>query len=315
MFTTQIAPTQYITAADGIKYAYRRIGSSDGLPLVLHAWFRSNMDLWDPLLLNSLAAKREVIIFDQAGVGRSGGTIPTTYQGWAECQINLTNALGISRYDVAGFSMGGLSAQLVALTVPHQVRKLVLMATTTAVPRKGSDVSGIVWPREEAPPEFMRVLASVEGDAADVKHAITHTFFYQTDGGREAAQGWWNRINERKAETLLLQFVNAEGTARQIEAITNWNTPEKSDTYDRLGELEMPVLVMNGDDDVLVPTSRSWELVKKIPHSQLIIYPGAGHGFLFQYAELTATHVNMFLDGFAGLHGDSPNISAYSYKN
>ncbi|KAL6860847.1 Alpha/Beta hydrolase protein [Trichoderma novae-zelandiae] len=315
MATHQTAPTQYITAADGIKYAYRRIGPSEGLPLVLHAWFRSNMDLWDPSLINNLAAKRPVIIFDQAGVGRSSGTIPTTYQGWADCQINLTNALGINRYDVAGFSMGGLSAQLVALTAPHQVRKLVLMATTAATPRGESDISGIVWPREEAPPEFMEVLSSVEGTAADVKHAITHTFFYQTDAGREAARGWWNRVNERTVEAPLLQLVNAEGTARQLEAIAHWTSPEKVDTYDRLGELKMPVLVLNGDDDVLVPTSRSWELAKKISNSQLIIYPNAGHGFLFQYAELTAAHVNMFLDGFAGLHGDSTSIAGYVYKN
>lgn len=101
--------------------------------------------------------------------------------------------------------MGGLSAQLVALTVPHQVRKLLLMATTAAIPREGSDVGGIVWPREEAPPGFMEVLSSVEeGNSADVKHTITHTFFYQTDDGREAAQGWWNRINERKLEAPLL---------------------------------------------------------------------------------------------------------------
>ncbi|UKZ74946.1 hypothetical protein TrVFT333_002616 [Trichoderma virens FT-333] len=306
METHQTTPTQYITAIDGVKYAYRRIGSSEGIPLVMHGFFRSNMDFWDPILINNLAEKRPVILFDQSGVGRSSGTIPTTYQGWADCQINLTNALGINRYDVAGFSMGGLSAQLVALTVPHQVRKLVLMGTTAAAPREASDIGGIVWPREIPQPEPMAVLTNSEIAAAGVHHAIAFSFFYQTDAGREAAQGWWDRVNERKVdgEAPLLEFVDPEGTARQVEAVIHWSTPEGIDAYDRLSDLKMPVLVMNGDDDLLVPSSRSWELAKKIPNSQLIIYPKAGHGFLYQYGELTATHVNMFLDGFGALHGD-----------
>jgi pimeloyl-ACP methyl ester carboxylesterase len=59
----------------------------------------------------------------------------------------------------------------------------------------------------------------------------------------------------------------------------------------------MPVLVMNGDNDLLVKTSCSWELMAKIPNAQLIIYPRSGHGFLYQYAELVAHNVQMFLDG------------------
>ncbi|KAK4064839.1 uncharacterized protein Triagg1_8838 [Trichoderma aggressivum f. europaeum] len=307
MSTHQTAPTQYIIGSDGVKYAYRRIGPSEGLPLVMHGFFRSNMDFWDPILINNLVEKRPVILFDQTGVGRSSGTIPTTYQGWADCQINLTNALGINRYDVAGFSMGGLSAQLVALTVPHMVRKLILLGTTSAAPyEESSDIAGMVWPREKAQPEPMAVLTTSKSTPEEMQHAIAYSFFYQTDAGREAAQGWWDRVNERKVdgETPLLEFVNPEGTARQVEAVVHWNTPEKNGAYDRLSDLEMPVLVMNGDDDLLIPPSRSWELAKKIPNSQLIIYPKAGHGFLYQYAKLTATHINMFLDGFGGLHGD-----------
>jgi pimeloyl-ACP methyl ester carboxylesterase len=62
-------------------------------------------------------------------------------------------------------------------------------------------------------------------------------------------------------------------------------------------ELKMPVLVVNGSDDVLTPPRRSWKLMQKIPGAQLIICPHAGHTFLYQYAELVATHINMFLNG------------------
>jgi len=64
------------------------------------------MDFWDPALINALAARRPVIIFDNAGVGKSSGDIPPTYQGWADNVITFVEALGIEQIDPLGFSMG-----------------------------------------------------------------------------------------------------------------------------------------------------------------------------------------------------------------
>lgn len=76
-----------------------------------------------------------------------------------------------------------------------------------------------------------------------------------------------------------------------------WVTPdEPTNSHPRLGELKMPVFVCNGDNDVLVHTDHSWEVMKRIPNAHLHIYPNSGHGFLFQYAELFSTHLNLFLD-------------------
>ena len=66
---------------------------------------------------------------------------------------------------------------------------------------------------------------------------------------------------------------------------------------ERSGELKMPLLVCNGDDDVLIPTVNSWELMEGIKDAQLIIYPQARHGFLDRHAEILAEHVWLFLDG------------------
>ena len=107
MATAQTVITQYVDAKNGVRFAYRRIGDKEGIPLVMHIHYRANMDLWDPLFINTLAKAREVIIFDNAGVGRSTGEVPGTFQGWADDLICFVEALDLKKVDLLGFSMGG----------------------------------------------------------------------------------------------------------------------------------------------------------------------------------------------------------------
>jgi pimeloyl-ACP methyl ester carboxylesterase len=250
-------------------------------------------------LLNALAAERRVIVFDQAGVGRSTGEAALTFQGWAENVIAMLEALNIDVIDLFGFSMGGCTVQQIALTKPGLVRKLIIAGSAASAPGSNSDVSGIVWPREVPTPEEFTMLAT-KIDPADTEEAMAFSFFPHTDFGRDAAKAYWKRVLERSVpeEPVMTQLLNEEATKNQTASyLGDWITPNPRNSYDRLGELEMPVLVLNGGNDLLVPTSQSWELVVKISNAQLIIYPKAGHGFLYQYAELVAHNVNMFLDG------------------
>jgi aldehyde dehydrogenase (NAD+) len=75
--THETVPTQFVEA-DGIRYAYRRFGKAGTVPLLFLGYFNSNMDAWDPAVTNSLAVEHEVILFDNAGVGASGGETPYT---------------------------------------------------------------------------------------------------------------------------------------------------------------------------------------------------------------------------------------------
>jgi pimeloyl-ACP methyl ester carboxylesterase len=301
MATAQTAKTQYIDAANGVKFAYRRIGRSTGIPLVMHIHFRGSIDFWDPALLNGLGAARPVIIFDQAGVGRSTGEIPTTFKAWAEDLISFVTALGIPQIDLLGFSMGGAAVQMVALTAPKLVRRLILAGTSTSVSDETvTFVPGIVWPREAAPTEPLKVLATAV-TPEEVEYSLAYSFFPDDGIGRAAAKAYRNRIQERNVsgEPPKLELINKDdGAKRQLATYaSDWSVHNPRNAWDRLSELQMPVLVMNGDNDVLIPSSRSWEMVQKIPGAQLIIYPHSGHGFLYQYVELVAEHVNMFLDG------------------
>lgn len=126
------------------------------------------------------------------------------------------------------------------------------------------------------------------------------SFFDDTEAGKSASHKYWLRVLERNVENepTVTKMLGVEGTQRQFEAFVHWTIPNPRNAYDRLTELTMPVLVMNGDNDALVPSSRTWELLRKIPGAQMAMYPYSGHGFLYQYAELVAHHINLFLDGF-----------------
>ena len=296
------APTQYITASNGTNYAYRHLGgpltSTSPPPLVMHIHFRANMDLWDPLLLSTLSAKRPILIFDQPGIGRTPGTVPTTYQGWADDLITLIDTLGVKKFDLLGFSMGGIAVQHVALTRPDQVRRLILAGTTASIPQSDYDrLESVVKPRDQYPPEPIKALAEAE-TLEEGKKALEYSFFYETEHGRAAFAKYWSRVNERnvEGEDLILKLNNIPASKRQVQAAEHSQTPNPDGSFDRLGELKMPVLVANGDFDVLWPSSRSWELYRYIENAQLVMYPKAGHGFLWQYAEAFGRDINNFLD-------------------
>ena len=75
--THQTAPTQFVDGA-GIRFAYRRFGKNQGVPLVFFQHFTGNMDNWDPAVTDGLARDREVILFNNAGISSSGGETPNT---------------------------------------------------------------------------------------------------------------------------------------------------------------------------------------------------------------------------------------------
>jgi pimeloyl-ACP methyl ester carboxylesterase len=101
------------------SYAYRRFGAGSGLPLLCLQHFTGTMDNWDPAVTDPLAHGREVILFENAGVGRSSGSMPTTMAGMAAHALALLDGLGIKMCDVLGFSLGGVVAQQMALERPR----------------------------------------------------------------------------------------------------------------------------------------------------------------------------------------------------
>src|SRR6185312_3631932 len=134
--THNTAPTRFVEA-DGPRFAYRRFGNPGATPIVLLQHFMGNLDNYDPAITDALASGREVILTDNAGVGLSTGTAPTTVAGMARDAAKLIDALGLDHVDLFGFSMGGFVAQQIAVNRPELVRRIVLVGTA---PRGGEGV-------------------------------------------------------------------------------------------------------------------------------------------------------------------------------
>ena len=129
----QTAPTQFVEA-NGIRFAYRRFGKPSGVPLVFNQHFRGTMDYWDPAVTDGLAGNREVILFNNAGVSSSSGKVPTSFQQMGANAIAFIKALGLTKVDVLGFSIGGMVAQEITAQGADLVRRLILIGTGPAAP-------------------------------------------------------------------------------------------------------------------------------------------------------------------------------------
>jgi pimeloyl-ACP methyl ester carboxylesterase len=156
-YTHQTAPTQFVEA-NGIRFAYRRFGKAGSVPVVFNLHYLGTMDYWDPAVTDGLARDREVILFDNAGVSSSSGEVPTTFERMAANAVAFSRALGLSKMDVLGFSIGGMVAQEITLQAPDLVRKLILVGTG---PRGGqgmeslTQVAARIFGAAYDPPEHM----------------------------------------------------------------------------------------------------------------------------------------------------------------
>jgi pimeloyl-ACP methyl ester carboxylesterase len=294
MFRTEsllTAPNGTIEAANGVTYAYRRLGdTSGGPPLVLLQHFRGNLDNWDPALVDGLAATREVILFDNAGVGGSTGTTPRTVTAMAHDALRFIGALELDEIDVLGFSLGGFVAQELVLIRPRLIRRLVLAGTG---PQGGEDMHGFTDD----------VFANATRDEPGAEDLLA-LFFERSE--TSIASGWefvrriFARTDDRDAATTLAT------RDAQLDAIHTWGIPDPS-RLDRLAGITQPVLVANGENDRVVPTRNSYLLADRLPNAQLRIYPDAGHGFLFQYPAEFSAQVGAFL---SPTNNDSPAAGA-----
>jgi len=269
------APTRFVEA-NGVRYAYRRFGQKDGVPVVFLQHFRGNLDNWDPLVTDGLAEGRPVILLNNAGVASSSGETPTTIDALSDDVAAFVEALKLTQVDVLGFSIGGYIAQSFVLRHPRLVRRLVLVGTG---PRNGD-------------PTKNPLVAKVAGNEVPTLEDFLFLFFSPSAEGQGAGRAFWERRHQRKDADppSSVQVMHA-----QRAALAEWRQP-RGERYADLKTIKQPTLVVNGNDDIMVPTVNSISLSQHIPNAQLIIYSNSGHGSLFQYPELFVEHTRLFLN-------------------
>jgi pimeloyl-ACP methyl ester carboxylesterase len=276
-FVYDEAPTRFVDAGD-TRLAYRRLGLREGVPLLLLQRFRGTMDHWDPALLEVLARERPVIVFDSAGVGLSGGEVAPDIAGAARHAVALFDALGLPQVDVLGWSMGGAIAQRLALDWPARVRRLVLAGTGPGGVPDAPRTPDMVW----------QVAAKPVNDDAD----FLFLFFAESQASRDAGLASLRRLDRRLR--ISRSTVRPESWMRQAGAIRAWSMGQGS-AYARLAEIGAPALVANGAHDVMVHAYNAYVMTQRMPDARLLLYPDAGHGFLFQYHDHFGRQVNEFL--------------------
>ena len=259
----QDAPTRTITAG-GVNFAYRQLGPATGVPVIFLPHLAAVLDNWDPRVVDGIAEHHRVLTFDNRGVGASAGTTPDTIAAMATDAVTFIRALGLDQVDLLGFSMGGMIAQVITQDEPQLVRKLILAGTG---PAGGEGIDKVT---RISNLDTIRALLTF----TDPKQFL---FFTRTPNGRRAGQEFLARLKERTQDRD--KKISLRSYAAQLKAIHRWGLEQPPD----LSVIHQPVLVANGDSDKMVPTANSADLARRLPDSELVIYPDAGHGGIFQY--------------------------------
>lgn len=263
----------------GIPFVYRESGPTTGVPLLFLNHITAVLDDWDPAVVDGFAAERHVVLVDLRGVGGSGGATPESIEAMAADAVAFVEALGLGTVDLLGFSLGGMVAQEFVQQRPDLVRRVILAGTSPAGDEGVAD-----W--------GAKLQAASARAAAEGKHPKHSLFFSPTAASQAAASAFLARLDARgeNRDTPVSQ----ETVGAQLAAAANWG---KESSSAGLASVTRPVLVVNGDDDVMVPTVNSFHLARLLPDAKLAVYPDSGHGGIFQHHALFVKQGLEFLRG------------------
>lgn len=269
--------------ANGIDIAYETHGDPANPPLLLIMGLGAQLTLWPIELVEALVERGYYVIrHDNRDIGLSTkftdaglpnvrrvalmrlfglrARLPYRLTEMAEDAVALFDALGIAKAHVVGASMGGMIAQLVAISHPDRVLSLTSIMSTTGNPR---------LPRSK--PEALAALMNRPPAGATMKEVIPFGVAISRAIGSPAYPAEETRLRERIERDYQRSF-HPTGPGRQLAAIL-----DDGDRRKRLRGVKVPTLVIHGADDPLVPVEGGKDTAAAIPGAQLKIIPGMGH--------------------------------------
>jgi len=282
LYTHDTVPTAYVEA-NGVRFAYRRFGRTGTTAVVFIQHFRGTMDNHDPAITDGIGDNREIILFDNRGVGATNGIARETIEDMARDTALFVDALGLSTVDLLGHSMGGEVAQMLALQRPDLVRRLILVGTG---PRGGEGMATLKPSTAEL---FVKRYERQDEMWLPIMFAPSET-------SQAAGRAYLERIRRRPDRDAP---VSAEAALAHSAAARVWGRPN-SDGDAELRRIARPTLVVNGSDDLVIPTVNSFILQQHVPNAKLVLYPDSNHGAHYQFHEDFVAQVKLFLDGPVG---------------
>jgi len=259
--------------ANGVDLYYEVHGEGEplllimGLSLSSKSWFRT---------VPVLSKHFKVIVFDNRGTGRSSKpNSPYSIELMAEDARDVLDAAEVDSAHVYGISMGGMIAQRLALKYPNRIRSLVLGCTTSGGVnhvQPGADVS-------------MLMLSRGTANATPEEMAWATAPILYSQAFLENHKGLVAEDIQRRIEIPIPPYAYM----RQLQACLT------HDTYEEIGQIEAPTLVIHGDEDRLVPYENGLTLAKKIPNAEFLTVPGAGHIYVTEAIDLVNDKVIDFI--------------------
>jgi pimeloyl-ACP methyl ester carboxylesterase len=274
------APTKSIDVG-GSKFVYRDLGTDTGVPVIFLNHLAAELDRWDPRVVDGIAARRRVIVFDNRGIRASEGSTPNTVAAMAQDAVAFIRALGFGQVDLLGFSLGGMVAQQVALDRPSLVRRMLLVGTA---PEGGDDIMHL------EKPELRKIL---EDPTLTGYQVLVKLFFTPSESSQAAGQAFAARLAARTEDREPISGPNVAQV--QLAAFRAWERVD-GERFADLRRITQPCLVVNGVLDVMIPVRNSYFLSEHLPNATLLTYPDAGHGSLFQFPDSFVRQATLFLD-------------------
>jgi len=270
------APTKSVDVG-GTKFVYRELGLDTGVPVIFLNHLAAELDRWDPRVVDGIATRRRVIVFDNRGIGASEGKTPTSVEAMAHDAVAFIRALGFAQVDLLGFSLGGFISQVIAQEEPQLVRRIILAGTG---PAGGTGIDKVT----------AVTIRDMVKAGLTFRHPEYYLFFTGTPNGRNAARDFLARLKERTENRV--KSVSIPAFRAQLKAIHAWGRQRPAD----LSRIHHPVLVANGDHDKMVPSSNSIDMARRLPNAEVVLYEDAGHGGVFQYHQAFVKKALEFLE-------------------
>jgi pimeloyl-ACP methyl ester carboxylesterase len=272
--THETAPTRSVQAGD-VQFAYRRFGPRGAAPLLLLNYFAAHMDDWDPKIVNGLAEQHDVVLVDYPGIGRSSGQTPSKVAALTNACVAFCRAIGLTQFDVLGFSLGGMIAQQIGAEYPDMIRRIILLGSA---PLGGE---GLVFDD-----------LSVD-ELDDTAALLSKAFFTQSEASQASGRAYLERLKSRVDDRDT--SVSKQSALAQLAALREWGVIPPNDRFAMLGKINHPTLVVQGNKDVVVMPINAFLLAEHLPNAQLIMYPDASHGAQSQHADVFLEHAKLFL--------------------
>ena len=277
-YSPATTPLQFVEAGS-TRYAYRRVGPRGGVPLVLLHRFRATIDWWDPAFIEALAQERDVVLFDNVGIGYTEGAPMDSVAAFGAGARSFIEALGLSKVDLLGWSFGGVVAQEVVLQRPDLIRRLVVAGSGSGA------APGMTGMGERV----ANIMLKPDADLEDV----LYLFYPETEAARTKGLEHFAKVSE--AMPADAPIVTQDAAMGQLAAIMAALSVPWEQVVAKLHKITQPVLYANGAHDVMIDAFASYAAVRELPDAKLVLYSDAGHAFLFQHLQDFTDEVKTFL--------------------